>query len=131
MVDDGELVSPQAEGEHADDGGGLSAMARPRDEEWVLVLCEDCGRPFHLSARQGRAIRAEKRSARCRLCRRVVKRQRVEVHHYRFWQARFTDAEIVEIAVCCWGELETWVPDWLARVGPSEEYAFVDAVPPR
>lgn len=94
------------------------------------MLCEDCGRPFHLSARQGRAIRAEKRSARCRLCRRVVKRQRVEVHHYRFWQARFTDEEIKEIAVCSWGELDTWVDDWRARQGASAEYAFV-AVPPR
>lgn len=90
----------------------MTAVARARDAEWVLLLCEDCGRPFHLTARQGRAIRAEKRSARCRSCRRVVKQVVVSSEHYEFWLSRFTMSELVEIAEWAWGDVDTWKPGW-------------------
>lgn len=90
----------------------MSTVARARDEEWVLLFCEDCGRPFHLTARQGRAIRAEQRSARCRLCRRVTKVVSVRSEHYEFWLSRFTLGEIVEMAEWSWGDIDTWSDDW-------------------
>lgn len=88
------------------------ATRPPRVEDWVLLLCEGCGRPFHLSARQGRAIKQEKRSARCAACRRVNRRLRVRTSDYEFWLERFTEAEIVAIAEYSWGDRDTWPADW-------------------
>lgn len=90
----------------------MSTVARARDAEWVLLFCEDCGRPFHLTARQGRAIRAEKRSARCRACRRVTRTTEVRDEHYAYWLERFSLAEIVEMAEWSWGDVDTWTSSW-------------------
>lgn len=87
-------------------------MARPRDEAWVLLLCESCGRPFSLSARQGRAIRQEKRSANCKMCRTVHRRIVVEPQDYVFWLERFSLAEIVDMAEDSWGHPDSWTDDW-------------------
>lgn len=87
-------------------------MSRARDNDWVLLFCEDCGQPFHLSARQGRAVRADKRSARCKLCRRISRKVTVQAEHYLFWMARFTDAELIELAEASWGDMQSWPDDW-------------------
>lgn len=99
------------------------AASRKRDEQWVLLFCEDCGRPFHLTARQGRALRAEKRSARCKPCRRIERKLTVTEADYEFWLTRFTDDEICEIADASWGDPQTWDPGWRRE--------FVFASPPQ
>ncbi len=87
--------------------------AKVRAPDWVLVLCEDCGRPFHLSGRQGRSLRAEERSARCLPCRRV-NGARVTQEHYDFWLDRFTLEEIAVMAEASWGPTASWPADWRA-----------------
>ena len=82
-----------------------------RRATWVLILCTDCGRPFPLSDRAARNLRAGKRSGRCDRCREAEELV-VTQEHYDFWLAQFTDAEITVMIQCSWGPPEDWTDEW-------------------
>lgn len=87
-------------------------MSTIRQDKAALVSCFDCGRIYSVTARRARQIRAGDGVPRCDSCRSsAAVRVNVTDAHREFWQERFTETEIVEMAEAIWGPRSQWTYD--------------------